>query len=294
MPTVKNFQLAVLAAVMTIASGFSAAARADAEARSALLQGYRAARAAGAAEIQGPIFLRSSEGGDALQGDAYAVIEHPFAQVESVLKDPGNWCDVLVLHLNVKHCRAADAQLVLYLGQKVPQSLEESYRVAFAFRTNAVAADYMAVQLTAAQGPLGTRDYRMVFEAAPLEGRKTLVHLTYAYGFGLAGRLAMSSYLATAGSGKIGFTVVSENNGRPVYVKGVRGVVERNTMRYFLAIESWLDALDLPPDARLEKRLDGWFEATERFAPQLHELARNEYIDMKHGEYARQRASSVQ
>src|SRR6185369_406702 len=143
MPTVKNFQLAVLAAVMTIASGFSAAARADAEARSALLQGYRTARAAGAAEIQGPIFLRSSEGGDALQGDAYAVIEHPFAQVESVLKDPGNWCDVLVLHLNVKHCRAADAQLVLYLGQKVPQSLEESYRVAFAFRTNAVAADYM-------------------------------------------------------------------------------------------------------------------------------------------------------
>jgi len=286
---VKNFQIAALVVVALVCSG---ASWAGPEARAALLQGYKAARAAGAAEIQGPIFLRSSEGGDALEGDAYAVIEHPFAQVESVLKDTRNWCDVLVLHLNVKHCRAADAQLILYLGQKVPQSLEESYRVAFTFRANALAPDYMGVQLTAAQGPVGTRDYRMVFEAAPLEDRKTLVHLTYAYGYGLAGRLAMSSYLATAGSGKIGFTVVGQSNGRPVYVKGVRGVVERNTMRYFLAVETWLDALDAPPDTRLEKRLDDWFEATERFAPQLHELARNDYLDMKRGEYARQRSSS--
>jgi hypothetical protein len=68
------------------------------------------------------------------------------------------------------------------------------------------------------------------------------------------------------------------------YIGGVRGVVERNTMRYYLAIDSYLDA---PGPGQLDKRLGAWFDATEQYARQLHEVERNDYMDMKRHEFQR-------
>lgn len=65
---------------------------------------------------------------------------------------------------------------------------------------------------------------------------------------------------------------------------------ERNTMRYYLAIESFLGALTAAPQDRTEKSMQAWFEAVERFPRQLHEMERAEYLEMKRREYARQRA----
>ena len=64
-------------------------------------------------------------------------------------------------------------------------------------------------------------------------------------------------------------------------------MVERNTMRYFLAIEASLDALAAPAGQRTEKRIREWFTATERYARQLHEMDADEYLAMKRREYAR-------
>jgi len=71
----------------------------------------------------------------------------------------------------------------------------------------------------------------------------------------------------------------------------MRGVVERNTMRYYLAIEAFLGALSVPPQARLEKRLRDWFAAAERYPRQLHEKERDEYLKMKRREYLRQQSA---
>jgi hypothetical protein len=115
------------------------------------------------------------------------------------------------------------------------------------------------------------------------------MHLTYSYTYGLAGKLAMQAYLATIGSDKVGFTVIGkEADGAPEYIGGVRGVVERNTMRYYLAIDSYLGAVTAPPRHRLEKRLQSWFAATEQYPRQLHELGKADYLDMKRSEYLRQ------
>jgi hypothetical protein len=65
-------------------------------------------------------------------------------------------------------------------------------------------------------------------------------------------------------------------------------VVERNTMRYFLAIDAYLAALAVPPAERLETRLAGWYAGVERFPVQLHELERDEYLAMKRKEVRRQ------
>jgi hypothetical protein len=49
-------------------------------------------------------------------------------------------------------------------------------------------------------------------------------------------QIAMQTYLSTSGADKVGFT---SENGK--LVGGTRGVMERNTMRYFLAIDAYLD-----------------------------------------------------
>ena len=65
-------------------------------------------------------------------------------------------------------------------------------------------------------------------------------------------------------------------------------MLERNAMRYFLAIEAHLAALAVPPGERFEKRLQTWFTSSERYAHQLHEMDRAEYLDLKRRAYARQ------
>jgi hypothetical protein len=67
-------------------------------------------------------------------------------------------------------------------------------------------------------------------------------------------------------------------------------VVERNTMRYYLTIEAYLAALNQPANKQLDKRLERWFDSTEQYAKQLHEMERSDYLEMKTKEYQRQNA----
>jgi hypothetical protein len=105
------------------------------------------------------------------------------------------------------------------------------------------------------------------------------------------GSLAMQAYLATTGRDKVGFTVIGRRaGGEPMHIGGMRGVIERNSMRYYLAIEAFLGALSEPPQAQLDKRLRDWFAATERYPRQLHEIDQAEYLEMKRKEHRRQQA----
>jgi len=67
----------------------------------------------------------------------------------------------------------------------------------------------------------------------------------------------------------------------------MRGVMERNTMRYFLAIEAYLGAQGAPAGERPSRMVEDWFAAVERYPRQLHELTREEYVPMKLSEYER-------
>ncbi len=99
----------------------------------------------------------------------------------------------------------------------------------------------------------------------------------------------MQSYLATVGRSKVGFTITGKHNdGQPTYIQGIRGVVERNTMRYYLAMDAYLASLTSPADAQLEKSLQYWYRNSEQYASQLHEVELDEYLDMKRKEYQRQ------
>jgi hypothetical protein len=98
--------------------------------------------------------------------------------------------------------------------------------------------------------------------------------------------------VATIGSGKVGFTRTGkQSSGQPEHIGGMRGVVERNTMRYYLAIDAYLGALATAPPLQLQKRLQSWFSATEQYPRQLREVDRAAYMAMKRSEYLRQQTS---
>ena len=249
--------------------------------------------------FQRSIAIESSESSSMLKGDVYAIVAMPYSLVGQALGNMDNWCDVLILHLNVKNCRARGAgtsgTLGVAIGSRFDQPLADAYRVDFTYRTATNRPDYLQVLLSANEGPLGTKDFRIVFEAAPLGTTRSFVHMSYAYGFGAMALFAMRTYLGTIGRNKVGFSVAEPKNGDVpiVYRGGVRGLVERNAMRYFLAIDAFLGAYALPVADQQEKRLDDWFTSVERYPRQLHELERDVYLSMKRREITRQKSTST-
>ena len=239
-----------------------------------------------------PLILKSSEAGKSQKGDVYAVVDYPMAVVGKGLSQAQSWCDVMILPYNTKHCHAAgsgaNATLTLRIGRKAEQPPEDAQPIAFKYTVQSQASDYLRVVLDAADGPLGTRDYRIVLEATPIDEKHTFIHLGYSYGFSAMAKFAMQAYLATAGAKKAGFTVTGkDSDGQPVYVGGMLGATERNTMRYFLAIDAYLASLAVPEGQRVDKRLEDWYAASSKYPRQLSEMERVEYFAMKRRETSR-------
>lgn len=235
-----------------------------------------------------PVVLVSKEGAGTVSGDIRAVINAPFEAAESALASPEEWCAIMFLHINTKACRTSNAGggkvLDLWIGAKDSQSLEEDSKLALAFRTISRTPGYLRVALRAPEGPMGTRDYQILLEAIPLESGQTFIHLAYNYGYGTFGQLAMNAYLATIGRDKVGFTRLAQSSGGGApagHIGGPRGIVERNTMRYYLAIEAYLGALSVQPKARFEKRIHDWYASVEKYPRQLHDADEAEYLGMK-------------
>jgi hypothetical protein len=239
-----------------------------------------------------PIYIDSAEEGGTVRGDVYAVLQHPFAEFSNSMKDPSDWCAIMILPFNTKYCHAvengAGSTLQVRIGRKFDQPVQDAYRLDFALRPVAATGDFFESRLDAKTGPVGTRDYKIIVSAVPIEGGRTFMHLNYSYGVGAAGRFAMQAYLSTAGSDKVGFTVTGKDaNGQPMHIGGVRGAIERNAMRYFLAIDAHLASLSSPQAQRVEKKIQAWFNSTERYPRQLREMDRSTYVAMKRNEYER-------
>ena len=207
-----------------------------------------------------PLHVESSVAGGAHKGEIYAVIEQRFDAVAKALARPEHWCDILKLQVNIKRCSASEGRLTAMVTRKPRDTVDDAHRVDFGYRVAAATADYLRVALSAPEGPLGTRDYEIQLEAAPLDSRRTFIHMSYAYTLGFMARRAMDAYLAGTGRDKRGFSVDG----------GERGVVERSAMRYYLAVEAFLDSLAAPASERLERRVRDWYAAISRY-PQLQE-----------------------
>ncbi|OUL98392.1 hypothetical protein [Variovorax sp. JS1663] len=242
--------------------------------------------------LKRPMHLESTETDGGLQGDVYAVVDHPLDEVRTALANGGQWCEMLLLHINNRRCRVSKQGqgevLTLSVVQRYDKPVEQAFELPFVHRTASNSSDYLAVRLSAESGPLGTSNYRVSLEAVPLGERQSFLHFGYSYDHNMMARLATKAYLATFGSHKMGFTVVGQKpNGEPEYIRGVRGLMERNAMRYFLTLDAYLDGLDAAPAERAEKRLHAWFEEAERYPRQLHEIDLATYLEHKRADRRR-------
>jgi hypothetical protein len=246
-----------------------------------------------------PLIIESVQSSENIKGDVYAEIKHSFATVSAALAVPQVWCDILILHLNTKSCALQPnpgnpngaPTLLMTVGKKVEQRSKDAYPIALLWKENNRKADFLQINLSADSGPLSTRNYRIVLEAVPTENGQTFIHLSYSYGFGATAKFLMKAYLNTVARDKVGFTVIgTQSTGEPIYVEGLLGLVERNTMRYHLAVEAYLGALRVPKAMQFEKRINDWFSAAERYPRQLREVDRSQYLFMKRLEFGRQPA----
>jgi hypothetical protein len=240
-----------------------------------------------------PLFLESFERADRVHVDVYGIFDYPFSSVVNVLKVPANWCDIVSLHPNVKACTYRELPgtwlLTFYIGRKVYQSPEAARQVIYQYRNVDQQQGYLDIMLTADAGPFGTKDHRMRFEALPLEGGRTFVHVSYSYSDSIALRLAGKAYFATLGWGKVGFTVTgTDRNGNPAYIGGPRGAIERNAVRYYLAIQSFMNTLRYPEKNRFSMRISDWYDLTTRYRKQLFDLDRKDYLTFKVKEHMNQ------
>ncbi|HVO88803.1 MAG TPA: hypothetical protein VMV45_09690 [Casimicrobiaceae bacterium] len=243
------------------------------------------------------LHVESRQADDRLAGDLYGVVKQAFPRLREALIHRTQWCELLMLHINVKDCRVsrehADSMLTLNLGGKHDEGAAGVAHLDYLYRVVADTPDYLQIELSADKGPYGTTDHHIVLEATGLPGDRVFMHLSYSHAYGPVARLALSTYLNTIGRDKVGFSVVDRTaDGRPVYVGGIRGVVERNCMRYYLAVMAYLETLSGPPEQRVERRLADWFQFTERYPRQLHEVSESEYLDMKRTQYRRLTACS--
>ena len=258
---------------------------------------------------QRPLYLESSESSNGLKGDIYAVVEHPFPAVDAALNSPAQWCEAMILHINNRQCQVSSqtappngaAVLTLSIVRKYDQPLEQAFRVPFMYRKETHSVGYFLSKLSADSGPMGTSNYQILLEAVPLTGKRSFLHFAYSYDTNFIAQATMAAYLATFGSGKVGFTVIppppptqSEPAGegsreikmQPTYIRGMRGLMERNAMRYYLAIEAYLAHMNAPSTEQLDKRLNSWFNQIERYPKQLHETDRATYLRLKQADYA--------
>jgi len=231
-----------------------------------------------------PVQLDSIETPGGLQGDVYAVVEHSLPEINAALKGSAHWCEVLTLHINNRRCRAAATPqggetLTLFVVRRYDKPVEQAFELPFVYRTVSGTPEHFSAEMSAASGPLGTSNYRVTLEAVALDERRSFLHFGYSYDHNMAVRLATQAYLATFGSDKVGFAAVGKGaDGQPEYIRGLRGLVERNAMRYFLTVDAYLAA---PARDQAERRQRHWFAATEQYPRQLHEVDLETYLALK-------------
>ncbi len=226
-----------------------------------------------------PFHVESSANKNASQVDIYGIIKYPFEIVQDKLLVPTNWCDIVLPHLNVRACtykKVNDTWLLnIYNVDKSSEPLEDAYKMKFVYLVSALQPVYFAVALTAQEGPFHTKDHQFGLEAVPLAKDTTFIHFRYSFRYSALGYFLMKIFVGS----RTGFSIIgTDSDGNPVYVDGLRGLVERDVVYYYLAIMAYFHTLNAPPDQRFDMQISQWYDLTARFKKQLFEMKKEEYL----------------
>ncbi len=239
------------------------------------------------------LYIESEDLGNRVRSEVFAEVKSGLADFSSVLQNEAQWCNIFLLSVYSKYCQArteaTNGSIVsVYIGDKNYQELDSAQVLNFRFKLIKSSDRYFDVILQSPSGPYGTSNYQMHLEGVSVGENITFVHLTYAYSYNFLSKIAMDAYLATIGSGKVGFTQISGvGDSEKHYIAGARGVLERNAMRYFLAVEAFIAAQNMPANLQQEAWLNNWYSAAQHYPRQLHDFDLQTYLDIKRREFRR-------
>ena len=180
-----------------------------------------------------------------VKGDAYAVVAQPYSAVAQVLQGTGRLCDILILHVDIKNCRArrvgSENTLSVVIGSQVEQSPEGRPPTRFHHRVLSAIRIISQWCSMRRRGRWARRITASCSKPSRATRRAAFLHLSYSYAQRRGGADRDTGIPRHAGRDKVGFSIVGRKpDGAPVYIGNERGMIERNTMRYYLAIEAYL------------------------------------------------------
>lgn len=223
---------------------------------------------------------------------ALSIPDIDIADARAALASPEAWCEILFLHLNVKACIHGETDtrqwVRLYMGRKFYQDVADTEMIELDFASGVSEDGVSWVKLTADEGPYNTSDYYVGLSAI---GHEDGIFAELKSSQKADGTInsAMDLYFMTLARDKVGFSVVGKRwNGDPEYVGGTQGMLERNVVRYLLALRAYMQTLDIQGTDELQRRFALWFDATERYPEQLREVAREDYLRDKAREHDQQ------
>lgn len=208
------------------------------------------------------------------------------------LYGPEAWCELLFLHINVKACtygNSEDGQWIkLYMGRKFYQHPKKAKQIKLEFNSGISDDDLNWATLTADEGPFNTSDYYIGLFA--IEANNGIyVQLRSSQKADSVATSATDLYFKTLGKNKVGFSIVgTDHNGKPKYSGGAQAALERNVVRYLLAAQIYMQTHSQTGIDGMRNRTKLWYDATEKYAEQLHEVERDDYLRDKEKEYHHQ------
>jgi hypothetical protein len=239
--------------------------------------------------------VQSHVAGKSARGTVRGLLPYSFAAVQQVMSSPSSWCQAIILHVNVKACITTqappnDTRLTVYIGRTSYAPPEQATAIRYTYRIRVTQPDFIHVALRAPTGPMNTANYAIDIQAIAVGDSHSFVHLTYTMELGFMARTLLRTYLATVGRNKVGFTLHASGDSQPPqYIGGIAGVVERNTMRYFFAFESYMASRNAPAELRFLRSMQRWHDFTRKYKRQLYEIDQPTYIAQKTREQRNQR-----
>lgn len=191
-------------------------------------------------------------------------------RVRSTLGDPAGWCALSLLVPDVQGCtvrQGQDTEIVLQVQageEDQPRTLPHRFEVH-------AGDDALTASMRADRGPLGISDAGLTVTALRTPDGVVL-ELVYGYRASLRSRIATGTYLATVGRDRPGISYRELPDGGREYVTGTRALLERNAMRYFLAVAAVLETADT------ESAIAAWYDTAAGFTADLPEQDRESYV----------------
>lgn len=227
-----------------------------------------------------PIAVVSEQQGELARVAISAVLPVPYPDIRTFAGDGNAWCEGFFTNIYVKACYKKSTQLSIYYANNSEyQPLPDAYRFDYRLRQQLATHQGLSLAFYADSGPLSSWDYRIRLEAEPHDEQHSRVRFVYQMRYGLIARSALFVYLKTLGSGKKGFSRDAQGE----VIEGVRGILERNAMRYLLALSAYFQ--NSQAGKPLATSLKLWHDYARVFQSELDEVPWQQYQALKLREY---------